>query len=134
MNGGWLDDWLASIARGEWDAEPLTAGKPVRPADDYSFARKPPPAPAGWPEGMPFGDPVNPFSQAALDARKFTAHIQVSEELLMDQGAIPDTRPPLPPPTWRTRLRRKREAWRERAAKRAYKIIAGYEPPNLEDW
>ena len=40
---------------------------------------------------------------------------------------------PLPPPSWRTRLRRKRDAWRERTARGAYKIIAGYWPDGGED-
>lgn len=39
---------------------------------------------------------------------------------------------PLPPPTWRTRLRSKVSGWRERLARRAFKIIAGYWP-QVED-
>lgn len=37
------------------------------------------------------------------------------------------------PPSWRTRLRRKLGAWREQAARRAYRIVAGYWPDNGED-
>jgi hypothetical protein len=41
---------------------------------------------------------------------------------------------PGPPPTRRQRLRSKVSDWRERAARRAYKVIAGYWPDNGEDW
>lgn len=88
---------------------------------------------AGRPAVVPAGDPINPFSQAALDARKLTSYIDVPDELLMDAGLIPDTRPKPPPPTWRQRLRRKAAAWRERAARRAYRIIAGNWPDDRED-
>lgn len=64
---------------------------------------------------------------------KAASYIEVSDELLMDYGVIPDTRPPLPPPSWRTRLRWKRGMWRNLAARRAYKVIAGYWPDNGED-
>jgi hypothetical protein len=40
---------------------------------------------------------------------------------------------PLPPPTRRQRIRRKLGDWREQAARRAYKSIAGYWPDNGED-
>ncbi len=56
-----------------------------------------------------------------LRAVKFGGYIQVSEEVLMDQGLIPDTRPPLPPPPWRTRLR----WWVEVRRERLGEIIAG---------
>ena len=39
----------------------------------------------------------------------------------------------LPPPTWRTRLRSTWNELRERAARRAFKIIAGYWPADGED-
>jgi hypothetical protein len=53
--------------------------------------------------------------------------IEVSTDLLMDFGVILDTRPPLPPPSRRTRLRRKIEAIRLAVARRAYELISGYE-------
>jgi hypothetical protein len=40
---------------------------------------------------------------------------------------------PLPPPSWRTRLRWKRDGWREHAARRAFRVIAGYWPHDGED-
>lgn len=106
-------DWLTGYM-----AKAMGSG----PLSDYSFARTPPP-----------GDPVNAFSQASLDARKLSSVVVVPNELLMAAGVIPDTRPKPPPPTWRTRLRWKRDAWRERAARRAYKIIAGDWPGGGED-
>jgi hypothetical protein len=86
---------------------------------------------AGRPNVEPMGEPIV--------VRKLTGFIEVSDDLLMDYGVIPDTRPKPPPPPWRTRLRRKITATvanlRERAARRAYKIIAGEWPDNGEgDW
>ena len=59
--------------------------------------------------------------------------IQVPDELLMDAGVIPDTRPPRPPLPWRTRLRYRIGDWRESLARRAYRIIAGYEVPDYDE-
>jgi hypothetical protein len=81
----------------------------------------------GRPAVVPAGEPLN--------VRKLSAVIEVPDELLMDYGLIPDTRPKPPPPSWRTRLRWKRDEWRERTARRAYKVIAGYWPDNgKDDW
>ncbi len=41
--------------------------------------------------------------------------------------------PKPPPPSWRTRLRNKLSDWRERTARRAYRIIAGDWPDDGED-
>jgi hypothetical protein len=68
-----------------------------------------------------------------LIAHKLVSYIEVPNELLMDYGVIPDTRPKPPPPSWRTRFRRKREQWREQTARRAFKIIAGYWRDDGED-
>lgn len=38
------------------------------------------------------------------------------------------------PPTWRQKLRWKLTAWREQAARRAFRVIAGYWPDDGEDW
>jgi hypothetical protein len=64
---------------------------------------------------------------------KTSAWLPVSEEILMDEGIIPDTRPR---PALRKRLRWKAAAARERAARRAYRVIAGdwpYEPDPYDD-
>lgn len=72
---------------------------------------------------------------AEHNARKISAIFDVPNELLMDYGLIPDTRPPRPPTPWRWRLRNKLGDWRERAARRAYKIIAGDWPDDRpDDW
>ena len=41
---------------------------------------------------------------------------------------------PLPPPTWRTRLRSRWSDLREQTARRAFKVIAGYEVREEDDW
>lgn len=41
--------------------------------------------------------------------------------------------PKPPPPTRRERFRRKLTTWREQAARRAFKLIAGYWPDNRQD-
>jgi hypothetical protein len=107
----------------------------------------------GHPDVHPMGDPLNPqgpgtdpFGAAwtrraephpldaaaisAMSARKLFAYAYVPDELLMDMGVIPDTRPPLP---WRWRMRNRISDWRETAARRAYKIIAGGWPDDRED-
>jgi len=61
--------------------------------------------------------------------QKFAAYIQVSEELAMDYGLIPDTRPPPPPVPWRRRLRWRVFELRERFARWAFRRIAGYDMP-----
>lgn len=80
-----------------------------------------------WPSAEPEGEP--------LIVRKLSSVIEVPDELLMAYGVIPDTRPPLPPTPWRWRLRNRVSNWRERTARRAYKVIAGYWPDDEpEDW
>lgn len=59
--------------------------------------------------------------------------LDISDDLLMDFGVIPDTRPPLPPPSLRTRWRRRIADLRGRAARYAYKLIAGYDPYDDDD-
>jgi hypothetical protein len=65
-----------------------------------------------------------------LRAVKFGSYIQVSDELLMDQGLIPDTRPPVPPPPWRTRLC----WWVEGRRERVGEIIAGRRFDETGEW
>lgn len=72
-------------------------------------------------------------SAEMLVAHKLTTVINVPDDLLMDMGFIPDTREHRPVP-WRWRLRWKVGAWRDRAARRAYKIIAGDWPDDGEDY
>jgi hypothetical protein len=81
--------------------------------------------------------PAGQWAQDTTDAvplviAKSYAIIEVADELLMDAGVIPDTRPPLPPPSWRTRLRYRVDDAREALARRAYRLIAGYEVPDGE--
>jgi hypothetical protein len=101
--------------------------------DDY-FARMMPDVEAWFAEHA--AQPVVARSFIEMPAgeiRKLSSVIEVPDELLMDAGLIPDTRPKPPPPTRRQRIRRKLGDWRERAARRAYRIIAGYWPDNGED-
>lgn len=81
------------------------------------------------PEPPPDGFLVPPglTEQLLGEMRKLFAVQEVPDELLNP--------PEIPPPTWRTRLRCKVSAWREKTARRAFKIIAGYWPPEDElDW
>lgn len=66
--------------------------------------------------------------------QKDAVYIPVSEELLMDFGVIPDTRPPRPPVPWHRRLRWKLSAARTRAAEVAYRLISGTDVPERDDW
>lgn len=50
-------------------------------------------------------------------------------EMLMDCGVIPDTRPPLPPPTRRVRFRWWRSRQRERLAYWLFRRVAGFGVP-----
>lgn len=70
---------------------------------------------------------VSPPDPAApeLTVHKMASYMVVSDELLMDAGLIPDTRPPAPPPSRRTRLRWWWTAWRERVGRRVGSWIAG---------
>ena len=106
--------------------------------DDY-FARKMPDA-MKWfedqaTEPTPGGFLIPPAMTGQLaGVVKASGYIEVPDELLMAYGLIPDTRPPLPPLPWRWRLRNKASDWREQAARRAFRVIAGYWPDDGEDW
>jgi hypothetical protein len=126
-----VEAWLAEHA-----AEPVTGQPEVAPLNP------PEPTPGGFlvPPGFTaqlaayFREhPADPDAWADLPVRKLAGYIEVSDDLAMDAGLIPDTRPKPPPPSWRTRFRWKRAEWRERAARRAYKIIAGDWPDDRED-
>lgn len=104
-----LDDWFAKNMP---DAERWLADMGAEPV-------------TGRPIAVPMGE--------QFEARKFASGIVIPDELLMDAGLIPDTRPPRPPLPWRWRLRNKIADLRERTAQRAYKIIAGEWPNDGED-
>jgi hypothetical protein len=63
--------------------------------------------------------------------QKHAAYIEVPEELLMDYGAIPDTRAHRTVPK-RTRMRWWLAGKRTRAAELAYHLIAGEDPPQAD--
>lgn len=84
-------------------------------------------------ERLTGGMTSGPFASGELLVQKHTCPIEVPEELLMDLGVIPDTRPPRPPPSRRTRFRWWLAGQRERAARAAYRLIAGYDPPGGDE-
>lgn len=122
-----MDDWFAKNMP---DAEQWAA----------RFAADPV---TGRPNVVPMGGPLNapePSRGGFLvppglleDIKLNAAYIEVPNELLMDYGVIPDTRPPRPPLPWRWRAKRKLRACREQAARIAYRAIAGDWPDNGED-
>jgi hypothetical protein len=69
-----------------------------------------------------------PMADADMTVRKSAAWLLVPDELLMDAGAIPDTRVRRPL-SLRARARYRVAATRERAARLAYRLIAGYDVP-----
>ncbi len=66
-----------------------------------------------------------------VEAEKFSAWVMASDELLMDYGVIPDTRPPARVP-WRRRLRYRLHGKREGLARWAFRRIAGYDVPESD--
>jgi len=64
-----------------------------------------------------------------VETEKASAWVFAPDELLMDYGVIPDTRPPARIP-WRRRLRWRLYDQREALARRAFKVIAGYDVPD----
>jgi hypothetical protein len=69
------------------------------------------------------------FTDAKLTVTKASGWMMVSDEVAMDAGVIPDTRPRAP---WHRRAKWRLQRWRERAAKRAYRVICGSWPPEEE--
>lgn len=65
---------------------------------------------------------------------KAVGYLAISDELAMEYGLIPDTRPPPPPVPWRTRLRWRWHEVRGQIAERAYRLISGHELPGGDDW
>jgi hypothetical protein len=72
-------------------------------------------------------------AEPELLVTKAVGYIAISDELAMEYGLIPDTRPPPPPIPWRTRLRWRWGEARDRAAERAYRLIAGREIPGGDE-
>jgi hypothetical protein len=64
-----------------------------------------------------------------VEIEKASAWVFAPDELLMDHGVIPDIRPPVRIP-WRRRLRWRLCGKREALARRAFKVIAGYDAPD----
>lgn len=64
---------------------------------------------------------------------KHAAYVPVSDELLMDAGVIPDTRPPVRIP-WHRRLRWRWQEWRERFGRKVGGWIAGVDLSERDEW
>ena len=121
-----FDDWFAKNMPDaerwlkQFAAEPVVGRPDVEPMGE----------PFSAPEPSRGGFLVPP---GLLDDIKLNAaYIEVSNELLMDCGVIPDTRERKPIP-WRWRAKWKIRAWRESAARVAYRAIAGQWPDGGED-
>jgi hypothetical protein len=69
-----------------------------------------------------------------MTVQKMSAYIPVSYELMMDAGAIPDTRPPRKPLTRRERFRWWRSGLRDRFATWLYERVSGDKFPDLSDY
>jgi hypothetical protein len=114
----WFDDNYDAARQWFEEAQPLETGA----GGTYAWTRNPE---AGKLDALLAVSPE-------MLITKHASIIEVSDELLMDTGVIPDTRGHKPIP-WRRRLRWKTHAWRTRTARRAYKIIDGDWPDNRED-
>lgn len=80
-------------------------------------------------------DPGEPWLHedgAPIIVEKVGAHIPVSDDLLMDTGVIPDTRPPVHIPWWR-RAHWRIQAWRERVGRKVGGWIAGVDLSDPDD-
>lgn len=68
-----------------------------------------------------------PEEPLTVNVTKYAGLVQMSEYAAMDYGLIPDTRPPLPPPTRRERFRWWRQQAVAQARTRLATWIAGYD-------
>lgn len=68
-----------------------------------------------------------------LHVNKYAHHFPVSNEVLMDEGVIPDTRPPVKI-GWRTRFRWWCSAKREQFGRWLGSKIAGVDLSDRDDW
>lgn len=72
-------------------------------------------------------------SMPPLHVYRHAMYLPVSEDLLMDEGVIPDTRPPLKV-GWRTRFRWWLSSSRERFGRWLGGKIAGVDLTDRDDW
>lgn len=73
------------------------------------------------------------FDQTPITATKASAYLPVSQDLLMDAGVIPDTRPKVHIPWWR-RARWRIRDWRERVGRKVGGWIAGVDLSERYDY
>lgn len=131
--GKWFDDHYAAAIKAMEEQAADDAGRLAPPAYRAQKGLGPDPFGVAWTRKQ---EP-NPLDAALITSpellvTKRSAIIEVPDELLMDYGLIPDTRPPRPPTPWRWRLRNRIADWRERAARLAYRAIAGQWPDDGE--
>ena len=81
--------------------------------------------------GTGYPDGGAAFTDAKLTVTKASAWLPLTDEMAMDAGIIPDTRPRAP---WHRRAKWRMQRWRERAARRAYRVICGSWPPEEGYW
>ena len=69
----------------------------------------------------------NAWDQTQLTVHRTEGYLPIPEEILMDEGVIPDTRParPVVKLRWRTRARWRITTYRERFGLWAYWVITG---------
>lgn len=72
------------------------------------------------------------YDRTPLTVRKIAHLMDVPEGLLMDEGVIPDTRPPVHI-SWRSRMSWRFSAWRERVRRRVGGWIAGVDLSDRDD-
>jgi len=84
--------------------------------------------------GESFINSVSPDPAPEFLVKKEVGYIQVSNELLMDMGVIPDTRAPAPPTPWRIRFRWWRAQKREDIAVWVYEKLSGGKFPDPYDY
>ena len=69
---------------------------------------------------------------AAIEVVKLGHNVLMSDELLMDAGVIPDTRPRVRVP-WHRRLRWRWAEWRERTGRKVGSWVAGVDLSERDD-
>lgn len=73
------------------------------------------------------------WDDSPIEVTKLGHSVLMSDELLMDAGVIPDTRPPVHIP-WHRRARWRWQEWRERAGRKVGGWIAGVDLSERDDW
>lgn len=79
-------------------------------------------------------EPINRSTSVGFSVTKFEAAMPVSDDMLMDEGLIPDTRPPAPPSGRRVRFRRWRADVVYRWRMRVGSWVAGVDLDEEDDW